>query len=163
MQQPVGGLQIRQEPIGVLNPGRAHLLHLPQALPHHMDIVNVQEDQLDAGVVFFTFVAATFGAIGHRVGQRSGIHDAESRTDRIGVVDHFDVALILFTVTLHAYLEKEPILSKKDQGTQWWCRVNQSINQSINQSMTNQSINQSNATSVVRWSINQWIDRPSAL
>lgn len=55
--EPVSGLQVG-EPMGVLDVGVHHILQLAQRLPHHVDVVNVQEHQLSILICVFAFVAA---------------------------------------------------------------------------------------------------------
>lgn len=55
--EPVSWLQVG-EPMGVLDVGVHHILQLAQRLPHHVDVVNVQEHQLSILICVFTFVTA---------------------------------------------------------------------------------------------------------
>lgn len=55
--EPVSGLQVG-EPMGVLDIGVDHILQLAQRLPHHVDVVNVQEHQLSVLIRVFAFVTA---------------------------------------------------------------------------------------------------------
>lgn len=57
--KPVSGLQIG-EPVGVLNIGVDHILQLAERLSHHMDIVNIHEDQLSILICIFTFIPSSF-------------------------------------------------------------------------------------------------------
>ena len=43
--QPVGRLQVTQPPL-ILDVGEAHVLDLAKTLPHHVNVVDVEEDQL---------------------------------------------------------------------------------------------------------------------
>ena len=55
--QPVGGLQAGQ-PMGLLDVGVDDIFELLQGLPHHVDVVDVQEDELCV-LVLIAFVAAS--------------------------------------------------------------------------------------------------------
>lgn len=59
MLKPMSGLQIG-EPVGVLNVGVDHVLQLAERLSHHVDVVNVQENQLSILIGVFTFVTTPF-------------------------------------------------------------------------------------------------------
>lgn len=59
MLKPVSGLQIG-EPAGILNVGVDHVLQLAERLSHHVDVVNVQENQLSILIGVFTFVTTPF-------------------------------------------------------------------------------------------------------
>ena len=58
MVQPVGRLQVGQPPL-VLDVGEAHVLDLAQALPHHVDVVDVQEDKLGTLIVIFVLISSS--------------------------------------------------------------------------------------------------------
>ena len=53
--QPVGRLEVGQPPL-VLDVGEAHVLDLAEALAHHVDVVNVQEDKLGTLVVILVLI-----------------------------------------------------------------------------------------------------------
>lgn len=55
----MSGLQVGQ-PNGVLDVGIDHVLQLAQRLPHHVDVVDVQEKQLSVLIRILTLVSATF-------------------------------------------------------------------------------------------------------
>ena len=56
--QPVGGLQAG-EPVGLLHVGIDDVLELLEGLAHHMDVVDVQEDQLRVLIGVVPLVAPT--------------------------------------------------------------------------------------------------------
>ena len=56
--QPAGRLQVGQPPL-VLDVGEAHVLDLAQALPHHVDVVDVQEDKLGTLIVIFILISSS--------------------------------------------------------------------------------------------------------
>ena len=58
MVQPVGRLQVGQPPL-VLDVGEAHVLDLAQALPHHVDVVDVKEDKLGTLIVIFVLISSS--------------------------------------------------------------------------------------------------------
>lgn len=57
--EPMSGLQIG-EPVGVLNVGVDHVLQLAKRLPHHVDVVNIQEHQLCVLIGILTFITTSF-------------------------------------------------------------------------------------------------------
>ena len=56
--QPASRLQVGQPPL-VLDVGEAHVLDLAQALPHHVDVVDVQEDKLGTLIVIFILISSS--------------------------------------------------------------------------------------------------------
>lgn len=52
--QPVCLVYIRV-PVGFIYGGINHILHLPQRLPHHVDVGDFQEVQLHIGIEALTF------------------------------------------------------------------------------------------------------------
>lgn len=58
--QPVGLVDSRV-PVGFIYGGINHILHLPQRLPHHMDVRNFQEVKLHVGVETFTLIPSILG------------------------------------------------------------------------------------------------------
>ena len=58
MVQPASRLQVGQPPL-VLDVGEAHVLDLAQALPHHVDVVDVQEDKLGTLIVIFILISSS--------------------------------------------------------------------------------------------------------
>lgn len=72
MLQPVGGLQVGQ-PVRLLDAGVHHFPELPQGLPHHVDVVDVQKHQLRVLVRVLALIATTLGlAMGYSVGSCKG-------------------------------------------------------------------------------------------
>lgn len=53
--QPVRLVNIRV-PVGFIYGRINHVLHLPQRLPHHMDVGDFQEVQLHVGIETLTFI-----------------------------------------------------------------------------------------------------------
>lgn len=57
--KPMSGLQIG-EPVGVLDIGVDNFLQLAERLPHHVDIVNIQENQLSVLIGILAFISTPF-------------------------------------------------------------------------------------------------------
>ena len=70
--QPVGRLEVGQPPL-VLNVGEAHVLDLAETLPHHVDVVDVEEDQLCTVIVILILIASSPRHIGNCINLGSRI------------------------------------------------------------------------------------------
>ena len=57
MIQPVRGLEVAQPPL-ILNVREAHVFDLAEALPHDVNVVNVQEDELRTLIVILILIPA---------------------------------------------------------------------------------------------------------
>lgn len=58
--QPVSGLQTG-EPVRLLHVGVNNVFQLLQWLPHHMDVVDIQENKLSILIGIFTFITPSCG------------------------------------------------------------------------------------------------------
>lgn len=60
--QPVSLIDGRM-PVGFINGGIKHVLQLPLRVPDHMDVGDLQEDQLSVGIETFTFKPSVFSLV----------------------------------------------------------------------------------------------------
>ena len=62
--QPVGRLEVAQPPL-VLDVWEAHVLDLAKAFTHHVDVVDVEEDQLRTVVMILILIASSPRHVGN--------------------------------------------------------------------------------------------------
>ena len=65
------------EPSLIVNYREAHVLDLPQTLPHDMDVVDVQEDHLCVLVTVLMLIPSTLGHVGNSIHLGPGIVDID--------------------------------------------------------------------------------------
>ena len=111
--QPLRVLQIKKEVLVIIRVNRAaagtrvrahrvghgHLMNLAQALSHHMNILNVQEEYLTIGVVVLVFVAAAGASICDGIYQRPRVHNKQliKRVGRVEFEHCVQVGLVVLT------------------------------------------------------------------
>ena len=102
-------LQITQPPL-IINHWETHVLHLPQTLPHHVDVVDVEEHELCVLITVLILVSSTLGHVSHSVHLWSCIIniDPEEENDTEEVTND-DYSLVRLCVGLHDLLEESLI------------------------------------------------------
>jgi len=84
-----------REPVSVISLGRAALPQLLEALPDHVDVGDVQEEDRCVLVDLCAFIPCPHGLVHHRVHLGACVGNKQARIRGIGVLDRLDQGLIM--------------------------------------------------------------------